>query len=49
MVAERIRRSTDAEYVVIMDRHGVRWSHTDAPGSARSYPPTPARRSRVHP
>lgn len=26
--AERIRRSTDAEYVV-MDRHGVRWSHTD--------------------
>ncbi|MER8000929.1 sensor histidine kinase [Streptomyces sp. NPDC095613] len=27
--AERIRRSTGAEYVVIMDRHGVRWSHTD--------------------
>lgn len=27
--AERIRRSTGAEYVVVMDRHGVRWSHTD--------------------
>ncbi|MFE7329366.1 ATP-binding protein [Streptomyces sp. NPDC057565] len=26
---ERIRRSTGAEYVVVMDRHGVRWSHTD--------------------
>lgn len=26
--AERIRRSTGAEYVVIMDRRGVRWSHT---------------------
>ncbi|WP_328625941.1 sensor histidine kinase [Streptomyces sp. NBC_00353] len=28
--AERIRRSTGAEYVVVMDRRGVRWSHTDA-------------------
>ncbi|MFD9540469.1 ATP-binding protein [Streptomyces sp. NPDC060022] len=28
-VAERIRRSTGAEYVVVMDRRGVRWSHTD--------------------
>lgn len=27
--AERIRRATGAEYVVIMDVHGVRWSHTD--------------------
>ncbi|TLQ43270.1 ATP-binding protein [Streptomyces marianii] len=27
--AERIRRSTGAEYVVIMDRRGVRWSHTE--------------------
>ncbi|MBM7442669.1 sensor histidine kinase [Streptomyces sp. HB132] len=27
--AERIRRSTGAEYVVIMDKQGVRWSHTD--------------------
>ncbi|MFE6774646.1 ATP-binding protein [Streptomyces sp. NPDC057702] len=26
--AEAIRRSTGAEYVVIMDRRGVRWSHT---------------------
>ncbi|MBD3006306.1 sensor histidine kinase [Streptomyces sp. 5-10] len=29
--AERIRRATGAEYVVIMDRRGVRWSHT-SPG-----------------
>ncbi|WP_274563120.1 sensor histidine kinase [Streptomyces spiramyceticus] len=28
--AERIRRSTGAEYVVIMDKRGVRWSHTDS-------------------
>ncbi|MET7856173.1 sensor histidine kinase [Streptomyces sp. NPDC005318] len=27
--AERIRRSTGAEYVVVMDRRGVRWSHPD--------------------
>ncbi|WP_327113724.1 sensor histidine kinase [Streptomyces sp. NBC_01341] len=27
--AERIRRSTGAEYIVIMDVRGVRWSHTD--------------------
>ncbi|MFJ1598421.1 ATP-binding protein [Streptomyces sp. NPDC088261] len=27
--AERIRKATGAEYVVIMDRRGVRWSHTD--------------------
>ncbi|MFB9557803.1 sensor histidine kinase [Streptomyces roseoviridis] len=27
--AERIRRTTGAEYVVVMDTHGVRWSHTD--------------------
>ncbi|MFI2292432.1 sensor histidine kinase [Streptomyces niveus] len=27
--AERIRQATGAEYVVIMDRRGVRWSHTD--------------------
>ncbi|MFF2964190.1 ATP-binding protein [Streptomyces sp. NPDC057963] len=26
---ERIRRATGAEYVVVMDRRGVRWSHTD--------------------
>ncbi|MEU8566923.1 sensor histidine kinase [Streptomyces pathocidini] len=29
--AERIRKSTGAEYVVVMDRDGVRWSHT-SPG-----------------
>ncbi|MFJ1748557.1 ATP-binding protein [Streptomyces sp. NPDC088116] len=27
--ADRIRRATGAEYVVIMDRRGVRWSHTE--------------------
>ncbi|MFF4396136.1 ATP-binding protein [Streptomyces sp. NPDC001480] len=27
--AERIRLSTHAEYVVVMDRRGFRWSHTD--------------------
>ncbi|WP_078888732.1 ATP-binding protein [Streptomyces sclerotialus] len=27
--AERIRRATGAEYVVIMDKRGVRWSHTE--------------------
>ncbi|MGW5088239.1 ATP-binding protein [Streptomyces coelicoflavus] len=27
--AERVRRATKAEYVVVMDRKGVRWSHTD--------------------
>ncbi|MFB9462459.1 ATP-binding protein [Streptomyces cinereospinus] len=27
--AERIRRATHAEYVVVMDRRGVRWSHTE--------------------
>ncbi|MFF8599629.1 ATP-binding protein [Streptomyces sp. NPDC015232] len=27
--AERIRRSTGAEYVVVMDTAGIRWSHTD--------------------
>ncbi|MEU6509669.1 sensor histidine kinase [Streptomyces sp. NPDC046942] len=26
--AERIRRATHAEYIVVMDRRGVRWSHT---------------------
>lgn len=28
--AERIRKSTGAEYVVVMDTRGVRWSHTDS-------------------
>ncbi|GAA2245672.1 histidine kinase [Streptomyces ruber] len=27
--AERVRRASGAEYVVVMDRNGVRWSHTD--------------------
>ena len=29
--AERIREATGAEYVVVLDRRGVRWSHTDPP------------------
>ncbi|WLQ40201.1 sensor histidine kinase [Streptomyces laculatispora] len=28
--AERLRRATGAEYVVVMDRRGVRWSHPDS-------------------
>lgn len=28
--AERIRRATGAEYIVVMDRRGVRWSHPSA-------------------
>lgn len=28
--AERIRQATGALYVVIMDTHGIRWSHTDS-------------------
>ncbi|MEE4596952.1 sensor histidine kinase [Streptomyces sp. DSM 41524] len=42
--AERIRRSTGAEYVVIMDRRGVRWSHTspDEIGKHVSTDPTEA-------
>jgi two-component system CitB family sensor kinase len=28
--AERIRRATHAEYIVVLDRHWVRWSHTTA-------------------
>ncbi|MFE1254054.1 sensor histidine kinase [Streptomyces fungicidicus] len=27
--AERIREATGAEYIVVLDRRGVRWSHTD--------------------
>jgi two-component system CitB family sensor kinase len=27
--AERVRKATGAEYVVVLDRRGVRWSHTD--------------------
>ncbi|MGW0710432.1 ATP-binding protein [Streptomyces sp. NPDC002643] len=27
--AERIRKASGAEYVVVMDTHGVRWSHPD--------------------
>lgn len=27
--AERVRKASGAEYVVVMDMHGVRWSHTN--------------------
>ncbi|WP_250304802.1 sensor histidine kinase [Streptomyces sp. A 4/2] len=27
--AERIRRATHAEYIVVVDRHSIRWSHTN--------------------
>ncbi|MER5766404.1 sensor histidine kinase [Streptomyces sp. NPDC001985] len=42
--AERIRRATDAEYVVIMDMGGVRWSHTSPEqiGRVVSTDPSPA-------
>jgi two-component system CitB family sensor kinase len=42
--AERIRRATGAEYVVIMDRRGIRWSHTskDQIGRTVSTDPTDA-------
>ena len=41
--AERIRKATGAEYVVVMDRRGVRWSHPDPRArSAGSSRPTPA-------
>ncbi|MGV9251056.1 ATP-binding protein [Streptomyces sp. NPDC003697] len=42
--AERIRRATGAEYIVVMDLRGVRWSHTDPAriGSKVSTDPTPA-------
>ncbi|MEU2211586.1 sensor histidine kinase [Streptomyces hygroscopicus] len=42
--AERIRRATGAEYVVVMDRRGVRWSHTspDEIGKHVSTDPTDA-------
>ncbi|MEU5219208.1 sensor histidine kinase [Streptomyces sp. NPDC020807] len=29
LAAERVRTSTGAEYVVVMDTHGMRWSHPD--------------------
>ncbi|MEW1614208.1 MULTISPECIES: sensor histidine kinase [unclassified Streptomyces] len=46
--AERIRRSTGAEYVVVMDRRGVRWSHpeSDRIGDVVSTDPGKALRGR---
>ncbi|MET9975988.1 ATP-binding protein [Streptomyces microflavus] len=46
--AERIRRATGAEYVVVMDHRGVRWSHpeTDRIGEVVSTDPGDALRGR---
>ncbi|MEV1045841.1 sensor histidine kinase [Streptomyces sp. NPDC049916] len=46
--AERVRRATGAEYVVVMDRRGVRWSHpeTDRIGEVVSTDPRDALRGR---
>ncbi|MFJ7087767.1 ATP-binding protein [Streptomyces griseus] len=46
--AERVRRATGAEYVVVMDRRGVRWSHpeTDRIGAVVSTDPGEALRGR---
>ncbi len=40
--AERIRSATDAEYVVVMDTHGVRWSHPDLAELGRKVSTDPA-------
>ncbi|MFI2641176.1 ATP-binding protein [Streptomyces sp. NPDC018610] len=42
--AERIRLATHAEYIVVMDMHGTRWSHTDPRqiGNRVSTDPSPA-------
>ncbi|MFJ9622398.1 ATP-binding protein [Streptomyces sp. NPDC101181] len=46
--AERVRQATGAEYVVVMDRRGVRWSHpeTDRIGEVVSTDPRDALRGR---
>ncbi|MER5968784.1 sensor histidine kinase [Streptomyces sp. NPDC002055] len=41
--AERVRRSTGAEYVVIMDDHGVRWSHPSPDRIGRHVSTDPSR------
>ncbi|OIJ62922.1 ATP-binding protein [Streptomyces mangrovisoli] len=41
--AERIRLATGAEYVVVMDLHGVRWSHTDPAQIGRRVSTDPSR------
>ncbi|GAA3182377.1 sensor histidine kinase [Streptomyces ramulosus] len=41
--AERIRNATGAEYVVIMNRQGVRWSHTDPDEIGRRVSTDPSR------
>ncbi|MFB6437125.1 ATP-binding protein [Streptomyces sp. NPDC056411] len=41
--AERIRRATGALYVVVMDTHGVRWSHTRTAQIGRHVSTDPSR------
>ncbi|WP_030800169.1 sensor histidine kinase [Streptomyces sp. NRRL S-337] len=41
--AERIRRATGALYVVVMDTHGVRWSHTNPAEIGRHVSTDPSR------
>ncbi|MFI5680820.1 sensor histidine kinase [Streptomyces cellulosae] len=40
--AERIRRATQAEYIVVMDRRGVRWSHPTASEIGRTVSTDPS-------
>lgn len=40
--AERIRKATSAEYVVVMDLRGVRWSHTDTEQIGRTVSTDPS-------
>ncbi|MFF8896780.1 ATP-binding protein [Streptomyces lydicus] len=41
--AERIRRATGALYIVVMDPHGVRWSHTNPAEIGRHVSTDPSR------
>ncbi|MEU9204188.1 sensor histidine kinase [Streptomyces sp. NPDC048332] len=41
--AERIRRATGAEYIVVMDLRGVRWSHPDPSRIGRTVSTDPGR------
>ncbi|MGK5631711.1 ATP-binding protein [Streptomyces sp. URMC 123] len=47
--AERIRLATGAEYVVVMDTRGVRWSHTDPAGIGYRVSTDPGRVLAGHP
>ncbi|KAB1142886.1 sensor histidine kinase [Streptomyces luteolifulvus] len=41
--AERIRLATGAEYIVVMDRRGIRWSHTEPKQIGRKVSTDPSR------